>query len=242
VKPSANSVIQRAALIVAVCLLSSTLQAQGTQTEPSKKYCWRGQPIPACDRFLLTEFGFYRSIVQPAATVTYSWYPDSTQQSSYQIRDTPWNFTWEVGGMVNANARTAVGATILLGANDDGGTVGIKARYRRWLNSDGIALDVGAGVRTSQSDRGTNATYLGPSSSTFTDQAPPPAFTGDVAINARDYVSLVARVDIARFDNRYQPNISLGVRAGSIPAVIGTGALATTYAALITLFLIAWND
>ena len=42
---------------------------------------------------------------------------DSTEQYDYQRRDASWNFTWEVGGMVNTSTQTALGATLLLGVD-----------------------------------------------------------------------------------------------------------------------------
>ena len=213
--------------------------AQDSAATSHKRYCWRGQPKPNCDAFLLTESNYFRSVVIPTAKVHYYFSADSAQQSYYEVRDQDWNFTTEIGGMVNRSARTALGATLLLGASPDGATVGVKARYRRWLNADGVALDIGAGVRTSQSNR---ATYTYDANVPYREPGPSPAFTGDVAINARDYLALVARVDVAKFGNRYQPNVALGVRAGSKPAVIATGAILTTYALLLTVFLLSWDD
>lgn len=235
-----------AALGFAMSCCATAIRAQDTtkksanvsSSNTSTKYCWRGQPKPACNGFLLTEFGFFRSVVQPTAQISYSNYADSTQKSVYLLRAAPWNFTWEVGGMVNTTARSAVGATILLGVNSDGGTVGVKGRYRRWLNPDGIALDVGVGVRTTSPDLATFTYEFG---APYREPGPSPAFTADIAINGRDYVALVARVDVERFGARYQPNVALGVRAGSKPAAIGTGALMATYAVLLSIVVVAFG-
>ena len=103
----------------------------------------------------------------------------------------------------------------------------------------GVVDGAGAGVRSAQFNRG-NFTYL--SGGTYRQSGPTPAFTADAAINARDYVALVARIDVAKFGGRYQPNLALGVRAGSKPGVIGAGALAATYGVFLILFGLAWND
>ena len=218
---------------------ASALRAQDSTLNTPTKYCWRGQPTPACNGFLLTEFNVFRSVVIPTTIIRYTVSADSTEQYAYQRRDASWNFTWEVGGMVNTSTHTALGATLLLGVDQNGGTVGAKARYRRWLNPEGIALDIGAGLRTVQTNRG--SVYLFQPGVPYREPGPEVAFTADVAINARDYVALVARVDVAKFGDRYRPNVALGVRAGSRPGVIATGAVATTYAVLFSLIFLSFN-
>lgn len=45
------------------------------------------------------------------------------------------------------------------------------------------------------------------------------------------------RIDLTQFAGRYQPSLALGWRAGSSPAVIGTGAFVVIAAALAALFV-----
>lgn len=217
--------------------------APTSSPQPAQKHCWRGRPKPTCDAFLLTEFSFLRSVVSPSAryTVTYS-YDSIPRTYSYEVRPTEWKFSWEIGGMFNRGKKSAIGGSLMIDANSDGANVGMKARYRRWLTPDGLALDFSAGVRTARDELSPG--YVHPDAEVYAYSGPrnSVAFTGDVAINAMDYVAVVTRVDVSRYDRRLQPTISLGVRAESRPALFATGGLAATYGALILLFLAAWDD
>lgn len=144
--------------------------------------------------------------------------------------------------MVNRGKRSAIGGTLLIDGGPDGGSVGLKARYRRWLSPEGIALDFGAGFQTTKDKVVRN----------FEDQNQPGfvyrrpensiGFTGDVALNASDYVAIVTRIDVNRYDRRLQPTVSLGVRAESRPAVFALGGIGITYGALILIFLSFWDE
>ena len=231
-------------VVVAALLLTKTSDvfAQDS-TSSSPRGCWRGRPAPACDMFLLTELNFFGTVVNATGKYSSTFMIDSTPRTfQYEEHPAQWKFSSEVGGMVNRGKKTAFGGTVLLDASPNGLNIGLKARYRRWLTSDGVALDVGAGFRTTRDDVPNDY------SDTYGYGWPPAAprnsigFTGDVAINARDYVAVVTRLDVGRYDKRLQPTVSLGVRAGSRPAVIGLAGIGVTYTALIVLFFAAFDD
>jgi len=213
----------RVLAIVAACWLAPLQLTAQDSTRSTTNLCYRGRPAPSCKRFVLTELGYYARAAG-TSTTTSSTYGDGLPGSySFTERDMTNQLTWEVGMMANRGPRTALGATLLLGLGNGGGNGGIKGRYRRWLGDDGLALDLGAGVisgtvaRDDWSDGG-----LG--------------LTGDVALNAADYGSVVLRVDVARYQERTASAVYGGVRLGSKPALAGTALLALGLVLLIASF------
>lgn len=198
--------------LLALCAAPRPLAAQdSTGTHP--RLCFRGRPAPACDRFVLTEIGYYRRAAGSSSTfVVPGSGGDGKPDFSYTQRDIDTQLAWEFGLMANRGPRTAVGATLLLGVGDGGADVGIKGRYRRWLGTDGVSLDVGSGLfgGTLNGQRG-SANGIG--------------VTGDVALNAADYGAVVARLDLMRADDRTATALYGGVRLGSKPALAAMGLL-----------------
>ena len=211
-------------LVTACCTVAVQLTAQDSTVTPTR-LCYRGRPAPHCQRFVLTELGYYARAA--GSTESYSQtYTGSDGQStttSYTENDMSSQLTWEVGMMTNRGPRAALGATLLLGFGDSGGDVGLKGRYRRWLGRDGAALDVGGGVI-----RGTTNGRSGTRTGT--------GLTGDVALNAADYGAIVVRMDMLRAEGRNTSAIYGGVRLGSKPALVGTGALAVGFVLLLMAF------
>ena len=209
--------------LVALCWVSPLQLAAQDSTRVPTKLCYRGRPAPKCQRFVVTEVGYYARVASTGQTFTLSSPngdgPPTTY--SYTNRDMGSQLTWEAGMMANRGPRAALGATLLLGAGTGGGNVGLKGRYRRWLTPDGMALDVGAGVISG------SAYSAGARDVTGT------GLTGDVALNAADYGAVVLRVDMLRVDGRNTSAIFGGVRLGSRPALLGTGALAVGFGLLL---------
>lgn len=211
-------------LLVAWCALSLQLTAQdSTQVEP--KLCYRGRPAPQCRRFVITELGYYARAAGSEFHYTerYTGPNGEPVENSFSDHDMSSQLTWEVGMMANRGPRSALGATLLLGVGDGGGDVGLKGRYRRWLSNDGVALDVGVGViRGSLNEPGGTAVRGG--------------VTADVALNAADYGAIVVRADMLRAEGRTASALYGGVRLGSKPALLGTGALAVGFVFLLMAF------
>lgn len=203
-----------------LCIASPALAAQDsraathhtdTSSAPALR-CWRGQPAPACRSFVITEIGFSSALATTSST------------TAFRSRDFSDHATIEVGIMRNSNRSSALGATLLLGADATGGRFGAKARYRRWLNPAGLAVDVGAGVIVGNLPRVSRTATL----------------TGDLALNFSDYGALVTGVEVARPNGRSRAALFGGARLGSKPGAIVTG-LAIILAAIGALALATWT-
>ena len=114
------------AAVACLTLAAPSLDAQGTSSTAAHRTCFRARPLAECGGFWITEFG----VAQPLG------------ESDYGLP----LFTWEVGGMKNLGAQTAVGATVLLEQSGLGyGRVGVAPRFRYWATED-LAVDLSAGV------------------------------------------------------------------------------------------------
>ncbi len=119
---------------------------------------------------------------------------------------------WELGLMRNTDARSALGGTVLLTSRF---SLGLKARYRRWLWRD-ISLEVAPGIIV-YDDR---------------NFARAPAFIGHVLLNFEDVLSVGGMLESSRFGtNTYlgtPPSTItkpfLVARFGSYPGLIGITA------------------
>lgn len=202
-----------AALLAAPAVLDAqelTLDSAPVERPP---ICFRGGPLPRCRAFWLVEMGWYQRVLGPSVSITRHGEPPTGP--SYRARASESYLAWEVGGMVNRDARSAVGGTVLLGTDGEGEErVGVKGRYRRWL-SPRTALDLSGGVL-----RGA---------------VPDPPFephvggfgvTADAGYQVADLVAVSARVDVLHAGGRTYPTLYAGGRLGSYPAVAGTVVLA----------------
>lgn len=194
--------------------------------------------------FLLTELNYFRTIVNPTGTYTATFAGGTSGPVSYtnEVHPTEWKFSAEVGGMINRGKKNAIGGTVLVDASTDGGSIGLKGRYRRWLTPEGIALDFGAGFQTTKDNVPGDYDFSNQSGILPLGPRRGIGFTGDVAINARDYVAIVSRIDLNKYDNRLQPTVSLGIRAESRPAVFALAGIGVTYGVLIALLFAAFDD
>jgi hypothetical protein len=218
------------AFVAAVFCGASPLTAQGigsseprpeASTEPRLR-CWRGQPAPACRSFVISELGYARALAGTSST--YSQVPYGSRDSTYRARDFSDHAFFEIGGMHNRGPSTALGATLMLGADATGPRFGAKARYRRWLTADGRSLDVGAGVIVGNLPKVSRTLTL----------------TGDVALNFSDYGALVTGVEVARPNGRPRAALFGGARLGSKPGTIGIAA-AMLFAAIGAVALASWS-
>jgi hypothetical protein len=122
----------------------------------------------------------------------------------------------------NRSRTHALGGTVLLALDGSGADVGLRVRYRRWLTSDGLALDLSAGP--------TLVSY--PFSGGFT-SGQTVALGAEAALNLRDYVAVVARAEAARVNQRTPNTVMLGTRIGSKPAAITAGTGLVLFGVLI---------
>jgi hypothetical protein len=153
--------------------------------------------------FAVTEFGYARTF-------------DSEAETPFgEPHIEPHVFMWELGLMRNTDSRTALGGTILLTSRF---SLGLKARYRRWLWRD-ISMEAAPGL----------IVYDG------RQFARVPAFTGHLLLNLGDVLSVGGMLEASRFGaNTYVGGAPTTItkpflvgRLGSYPGlvgVVGTGA------------------
>jgi hypothetical protein len=141
---------------------------------------------------------------------------------------------WNLGHMVNLGPSFALGGIVTAGTGSDGPFTGLKLRARRWLTPD-VSVELEGGMmRTNAMD------------TRFPSES---GATADVRLNIRDQGSFYVRwdgIDLAEESvfldgaddpGGFQQAFSVGVSAGSVPALVGTGALGLTYAVLIALYV-----
>jgi len=193
--------------------------------------CFRGRPLPACRSFWLVEMQGSTPLAQKSRMV--QWGPGNPEIRRDAINEV---LEWNLGHMVNVTPTWAVGALFTLGTGNDDVLTGMKLRARRWLSRD-LSLELEGGVLRTNAD---NSVFPGVSGS-----------TADLRLNIRDQGSFFVRWDGVRVPpadpiftqdghidpGGFQHGISVGASAGSIPALIGTGALGLAYTILLALYL-----
>ncbi len=195
------AIVATAAVHLASAAGAQPAVPDSTREAPSLR-CYRGRPTPACRTFVLTEIGVFKAL----ATTSASYVSFPTDPTGYRQKDFGNHATVEFGVMQNRGLHSAIGATLLLGADGDGMRYGAKVRYRRWLNADGLSVDLSTGV-ISGTFREFNRTAI---------------VTTDVALNFSDYGALVARMETAHVNRRTPKALFGGVRLGAEPGLIAT--------------------
>lgn len=112
--------------------------------------------------------------------------------------------------MRNFNAHTALGATLIVGADDDGSRIGIKPRYRRWLNRT-TSFEVSPGILLSRGNNQFDAEF--------------PGFTGHAGLNVGDWFALTGQMEVIRLqtvgtDVAWYGGFKLGSYAAPIGSVV----------------------
>ncbi len=170
-----------------------------------------------CDRFMLTESSVERVILASQFRFAEPTSPGSPK-IIVELPPTRIRATIEMGMMTNVSQRDAYGGSLFVGNAGPDARVGAKARYRRWLGSNGMAIDVGVGASVTE-DQWTRATALN--------------FLGDVAINAGDYGALTAGVTTRQAKGKHLPMLYGGARLGSAPGIVGAGILTLLATAVV---------
>jgi hypothetical protein len=174
--------------------VSAGAQASGTDSLPSRA-CFRGRPEPRCRTFWVTEFS-----VTPRLNAN----PSGGGGPNYY-------YTWDLGAMRNAGARTALGGGVFLGGEDDGFRLGLAFRYRRWISST-TAFDVSPGVLVTGGDNQRAPRF--------------PGFTGAAGMMHRDLVGLAARFEVVpdsagRVETAWYGGVRFGWYPGIVTSVVG---------------------
>jgi hypothetical protein len=181
-------------------LCSKPILAQATADSislpVSREFCFRGRPLPSCATFAVSEFGYGRSSVgETDAFVSPAVDPNVV--------------FWELGLMRNVSAHSALGGTVLFTSRF---SLGMKARYRRWLNRE-FSLDLAPGLTLKQEGNGVRV----------------PSFTGHVGVNYGDWLGVGGMLEVSRFS----PEVFLGTEATTVSKVFLVGRVGS-YPGLIT--------
>ncbi|MEP6762781.1 MAG: hypothetical protein ABJB66_00655 [Gemmatimonadaceae bacterium] len=187
-------------------------QDDTTKASPAtSKTCYRGLAATGCRRFILTELTLDKLLVGQNVTFTTN---QTGSSLPYTSKPNQSRLSGEISLMTNRSLHTALGASLLLREAQEGGNVGVKLRYRRWLHRDGAALDIGAGLVSGRNDGSESRVLL---------------FTSDVALNVGDYVGVTLGADTRSAGGNHKPLLYGGLRLGSQPAWIGAALFGIIY-------------
>jgi hypothetical protein len=204
---------------------SAAAQVVGGPGQAQKVGCFRGQPSPICRSFWIFEMQGQTPVVQTRRPVFYQGEPP-VQMHSFESE-----LEWNLGHMVNLTPAWALGGVVTLGTGTGDHISGVKVRARRWLNPN-VSLELQSGLLRTGNRHPT-----------------PLGVTADLRLNIRDQGSVFVRwdgVDLVELgapgDNYYDPAafaqaFSAGIGVGSMPAVIGTGALGLGFVIVLGLVL-----
>ena len=215
------------AMTVAATIVAATAGAASAQEQIG---CFRGKPLPDCKTFWIFEMQGLVPMAQTTRTISSGGdYPYSYEAEVFENA-----VEWNVGHMVNVSDGWAVGGVVTVGSGGRDVLTGLRVRGRRWLNKD-LSVEVEAGVISSEAAYNSDSRFNG--------------WTSDIRLNIRDQGSFFVRYDgVSIPEQSYLYNdyldpggihhgIRLGASAGSVPALVGTGALGVLYAVLIALYL-----
>lgn len=217
----------RAAMAVAGLLLAFP----GGASAQEQVGCFRGKALPECRSFWIVEMQGLIPLVQNTRTVTSG---GGGYEYVYREKAFDNQVEWNVGHMVNVGEKWAVGGVITVGTGGTDPLTGIRVRGRRWLGKD-LSLEMEAGVLSSDAAWDAPRVFNG--------------WTSDLRLNIRDQGSFFLRYDGVSvpaqsypYNNHFDPGavhhgLSLGASAGSVPALVGTGAVGVLYAVLLALYL-----
>lgn len=154
-------------------------QEQGQTVVAKKKFSFTPKPFPECRSFMITEFGLSYGLDKPS------------DESNLRL------VTWELGYMVNRDEHSAIGGTLFIGVEPDGGAsrLGLRARYRYWLSGN-KSLDIAPGVLIT----GWESKFGFPS------------FTFQTGLNLNSWFAITGQVDIVRWKiSGYEPTLQNGL-------------------------------
>ena len=163
--------------------------------------------MPKGQSFWITEFGYNHRFNTLAKVRQVKHQSDGYQWiSTEEYTPAKHYFTWELGQMSHLSAKTAMGATLLIGVdNDDLVRFGMKPRYRQWLDKK-TSIDIAPGILIRGSE---------PLKSAL------PGFTTHVGLNFQDTIIIYGQMEIHRLEN-YSTDVAWygGVKLGSSAGLI----------------------
>ncbi len=213
---------------VAALAMAAAAAATPELGAQAKVGCLRGRPLPECRSFWLIEMQGIAPLVQTDRQVSYGGGMETRSNAFDQVLE------WNLGHMVNLTPTFAVGGVFTVGSGGSDALTGVRARGRRWMSKD-VSLELGGGLLRTTA-RG--AAYAGVNGATV-----------DLRLNIRDQGSFFVRWDGLSLPEvrqtgdwtfydpgGFQQGLSVGASAGSVPALIGTGALGLAWTILFALF------
>ncbi len=230
------------ALVVMGATVPGPGSAQGRRHADASQQvgCFRGRPLPACKSFWIVEMQGSEPIAQTSRTVreVYSVF-DAQRNASvgvYENQRTAFApvLEWTLGHMANLGEKYALGGVVTGGTGNGGsGLTGLKVRLRRWLSSD-FSLEAEAGAFWGNAQTVRRST----------------GGTAALRFNIRDQGAVYLRWDVLPLPGESrsgeygyhdpggtQHGLSVGVGLGSLPALIGTGALGVAMAVLFAMYV-----
>ncbi|HKJ00972.1 MAG TPA: hypothetical protein VJ997_00920 [Longimicrobiales bacterium] len=193
--------------------------------------CFRGKPLPDCKTFWIVEMQGLIPMAQTTRRVTSG---SDDYRYTVEVKAFENVVEWNVGHMVNVGEGYALGGIITVGTGGSDPLTGLRLRGRKWLNKD-LSLELEAGLLRTD---GGGSRFAGLS-----------GWTSDLRLNIRDQGSFFVRYDGVSLPEQSYPfnsyldpggvhhGISLGASAGSVPALVATGALGIFYAVLVALYI-----
>jgi hypothetical protein len=192
--------------------------------------CFRGRPQPACKTFWIVELQGLIPMAQTTRTV------QTGGGYTYEARAFEEVVEWNIGHMVNVGDRYAVGGVLTVGSGGADPLTGVRLRGRRWLTED-LSLEIEGGLLRTDAGGFRWAGVNG--------------WTADVRLNIRDQGSFFLRYDGVNVPEQTYPwsdagysdpgglhhGLSLGATAGSVPALVGTGAMGLLYAVMLAIYI-----
>lgn len=219
-------------MLLAALVLPLPLAAQGPAAgvaEPPRVGCLRGRPLPTCKTFWIIEMQAETPVMQSRRIF------DTGTGYSYSYGVFEDQLEWNVGHMVNVSPSTAVGGVLSAGTASGSTISGVKVRGRRWLRTD-ISLELEGGLRRRES-------WPGPAS----------GLTVGGRLNIRDHGAFYLRWDgldipadpylisVGGRNGGFYHALSVGAGLGSVPALIGSGAVGLAMLIFIAALGDSWD-
>lgn len=221
--------VNRVIAAVAVAWAAALTPSPGLEAQ-EKVGCLRGRPLPACKSFWLIEMQGSTAVVQTTRMVSYGGDLQTATDAFGEVLE------WNLGHMVNVSPTFAVGGVLTVGSGSSDALTGLRLRARHWL-SDDLSVELEGGLLKTTAG---GAAYPGTNGA-----------TADLRLNIRDQGSFFVRWDGVSLPEvlpteswmHHDPGgfhhaLSVGASAGSVPALLGTGALGVAW---VIFFAVYWT-
>ena len=205
------------AVLAVAAMRASAQPSDSTRARPPRAFCFRGQSLAVCRRYLVFE-------VTGAARAAGTFHTSGSCVPSNLCRqpDLGGYLAWDLGAMANVDSTHAFGVSAQIGGADPGGVrLALKARTRRWLPHH-LTLDAAAGPLMAQQDfadlHGVHQTY---------------GATADAALGVADLASVMVGADAVNGPGHQTHAVYVGGRLGSFAGVGGSVVIAALAIAVV---------